>query len=158
MCFALLDTSTCTMTQLKFACCIGMRNVMQACRWCTHGAPYISIVNRERIYIYVYSVVVDQSALVCLVVVRRKVVARRKDLVCRGALSSVACCLKGAWAVCALFRGYHCMTLCGTLTYLWYMYTYICIVDVTARWLCMYPHVVLIVLSSWLPAPCDGTV
>jgi hypothetical protein len=69
---------------------------MQACRRCTHGAPYISVVNRERIYIYVYSVVVDQSALVCLVVVKREVVARRKDLVCRGALSSVACCLKGA--------------------------------------------------------------
>ena len=41
---------------------------MQACRRCTHGAPYVSVVNRERIciyiynvyiYIYIYSVVVD---------------------------------------------------------------------------------------------------
>jgi len=35
---------------------------------------------------------------------------------------------------------------------------YVYIVAVTARWLCMHLNVVIIVLSSCLPAPCAGTM
>ena len=35
---------------------------------------------------------------------------------------------------------------------------YVYIVAVTARWLCMNLNVVIIVLSSCLPAPCAGTM
>jgi hypothetical protein len=71
-----------------------------ALHFCSQQRTYLYIY----IYIYIYITLLTKSRISVifsssgLVIVRRKMVARRKDLVCRGALSSVV-----RWAGCALF-------------------------------------------------------
>jgi len=93
----------------------------------------------ENVYIYIYSRSGSVSTcIVCLMLDEK------------GCLTQCVHCSGGttAWHFVVLL---HVCDIC--------IHIYLCIHWwCTARWLCMYPHVVLLVLSSWLPAPCDGTI